>query len=1364
MSEACAEQVSRNWCKYHYCYKKLADPEPLSSLLRIDSTTEETRIMSAAWAKIGQEWHQTTALLDSGARASFASKDFLLSRGWKTGDSPASYERPSVADGRELANYGAYACEFCMVDTNQRRRVETLVFHVIDLKGVDFLMGMDWLKTANPGVDFATQAWRWPIAQEQIEVIEPQQFFDEHKDSSAIFAVTLSAVGDDPTQSKREVILPKQYREFEDVFSAESADLLPTGEHQDHAIETLEGKEPPYGPLYSLSKTELETLRAYLDANLARGWIRHSKSPAGAPIIFVPKKDGTLRLCVDYRGLNAVTIRNRHPLPLIEETLDRMVGAKVFTKLDLREAYHRVRIRKGDEWKTAFRTRYGHFEYLVMPFGLANAPATFQCYINRAMEGLVDRNCVVYLDDILVYSDNEIDHEKHVRAVLERLRRHGLYVKLDKCAFHVEQVEFLGFLVSSAGITMDPRRVDTIMSWPVPKSFREIQVFLGFANFYRRFIYRYSRVVAPITDLLKGMQQGKKTGPFIWPEGAAQAFRKLREAFTTAPILRHFDPELPIRVESDASGSAIAANMFQPASLENADRATSKHWHPVAFWSRKMSPQESRYEVHDQELLAIVMAFKEWRHYLEGSRFPVAVITDHNNLRYFMTTKELSKRQARWALKLAAYDFTIHYRAGKLNSADAPSRRPDYTVPAAVDENLPTLQNKLRNVSELGTQLLLNTRAGGQRPAKQGGDSKRKRNAPVAPTGRQGRGTALRLSAQVEKVAENLKDLIQVMGQYHNKVIQLPNRADNATPVQRSSGSAASNSELGELRELSPEDETSEDACVKAAPQNRRNIVQDALNPVAGTVGCNQLVPRLLAINVGDDETVYGRPLGDLKDLIALVQERDAFTRTKLRDLESHAERNPSTGDMWKIQDDLLYRRNAIYVPGDSALIGEIIRRHHDDALAGHWGVDKTVELIARKYFLDGAKAAVKAYVDTCEICQRTKARRHRQYGELSSLPQPGGPWQEISMDFITDLPECSRKACAYDSILVVVDRYTKMAKYYPTQKTCNAEELANLIVDNVVAQYGMPNGIVSDRGSVFTSHFWSGLCYHAKIKRRLSTAFHPQTDGQTERQNQTLELYLRIFCNWKQNNWLSLLPMAEFSYNNAAHSTTGMSPFFALYGFHPRMSFDIEANALEGEIPAARERAERLSKARNAMDERWKRAVEWQTNAYNKKHKPMTFKVGDEVLLATKHLRLQRPNRKLMDRFLGPFKVKEIRGSQAYELKLPDNYQIHPTFHVSLLEPYVRRSGALIEYPETGPVTVEGEDEYEVEEILDDRIARGKRQYRVRWKDWNSAHDTWEPEENLLHAGRVFKDWKRQNATTAQSSRKRGRPAKLKV
>lgn len=339
-------------------------------------------------------------------------------------------------------------------------------------------------------------------------VRDARAFQRDLRKAAVVYAVNLKKEEDLPE-------LPREIQDFDDVIIAGNVAGRPLPEGVEHAIDLEPGERPPFRPLYNLSVKELAALREYLEQALKNGWIKRSVSEAGAPILFVPKKDSSLRLCVDYRGLNAITKKNRHPLPLISETLDRLGRATVFSALDLKDAYHRIPIKRGDEWKTAFRTRYGHFEYNVMPFGLTNAPATFQAYINRAMVGLVDVCCVVYLDDILVYSDTREQHVRDLRAVLERLRRFALYASWKKCKFFTDEVAFLGYTVSTAGVSMDRSRVATVEDWPTPTTFREVQIFLGFANFYRRFIKQYAKIVGPLTALSKGAKNGKKIGPLL---------------------------------------------------------------------------------------------------------------------------------------------------------------------------------------------------------------------------------------------------------------------------------------------------------------------------------------------------------------------------------------------------------------------------------------------------------------------------------------------------------------------------------------------------------------------------------------------------------------------------------------------------------------------------------------------------------------------------------------------------------------------------------------------------------------------------------------------------------------------------------
>ena len=406
-----------------------------------------------------------------------------------------------------------------------------------------------------------------------------------------------------------------------------------------------------------------------------------------------------------------------------------------------------MRIKEGDKWKTAFRTQYGHFEYQVMLFGLTNAPGSFQGYINKILAEKLNIFVIVYLDDILINTkDPRKVHVKAVRWVLEVLRKYGFYANLKKCRFHQDEVRFLGFVISRDGIRMEEEKINTVKKWPESQSVWDIQIFIGFANFYRRFIKGFNKIAAPFIAMLKTTRSSvasvsrvnddevvgirgagrsdmsKKSAKFkkmksvhdlekpkFLTSEAKEAFNRLRQTFTKASILRHFNPECHTRIETDALSYAIGGVLSQltPNQVTSDDVIGSNvDWHPVAYFSRKMIPAETQYETHDGELLAIVEAFKTWRHYLEGCKHEVLVLTDHNNLCRFIDTKSLSSRQVRWAQELSRYHFRIDYRQGKANgAADALSRYPqrsaeeEETLRAENVKILHRLQSSLTKVS-----------------------------------------------------------------------------------------------------------------------------------------------------------------------------------------------------------------------------------------------------------------------------------------------------------------------------------------------------------------------------------------------------------------------------------------------------------------------------------------------------------------------------------------------------------------------------------------------------------------------------------------------------------------------------------------
>ena len=337
---------------------------------------------------------------------------------------------------------------------------------------------------------------------------------------------------------------------------------------------------------------------------------------------------------MDFQSLNKVTKKDRYPLPLIMDLSDTPWKARIYTKIDLQHAYHLVQIAEGDEWKTAFQTHYGSFEWLVMPFGLTNGPMAFQQFMNNIFRDLLDQCIVVYLDNILIYSNNPKQHTKHVREVLQQHQKHSLYAQAKKCEWHCNSVEFLGYIMSSKGLTMANEKICTILDWPKPWKVKDIQSFLGFAKFCRRYIHNYLEITVPLTRLT---WQG-----LTWDfnEDCHMAFKTLKEAFMRPSVLAHWKPDQQMVVETNTLDYALAA-ILSAYNMEGA-------LHPIAFHSHTFTSLELNYDVHDKELSAIFELFKRWRHYLEGSAKPIDVITDHKNLEYFSMMKLLTRRQALW--------------------------------------------------------------------------------------------------------------------------------------------------------------------------------------------------------------------------------------------------------------------------------------------------------------------------------------------------------------------------------------------------------------------------------------------------------------------------------------------------------------------------------------------------------------------------------------------------------------------------------------------------------------------------------------------------------------------------------------------
>ena len=469
-------------------------------------------------------------------------------------------------------------------------------------------------------------------------------------------------------------------RDFLDVFPDDLPGLPPEREI-DFPIDLVPGTAPISLPPYRMAPAELKELKAQFQELVDGGFIRPRNSPWGAPVLFVKKKDGTWRLCIDYIQMNNVTILNKYPLPRIDDLFDQLQGAKVFSKIDLRSGYHQLRIRESDIPKAAFRTRYGHYEFLVMSFGLTNSPASFMDLMNRVFRPYLDLFVIVFIDDILVYSRSELELDRHLGLVLQTLRRNQLYAKFNKCEFMLNRVGFLGHVVYADGIYVDPQKVEAVANWGQPTTVTEVRSFLGLAGYYRRFIEGFSKIAGPLHCLTR------KEVKFEWTDRCEGSFQTLKEKLTSAPVLTLPEGNEGFEVNNDASYLGLGCVLMQ-------------HKRVVAYASRQLKKHELNYPTHDLELAAIIFALKTWRHYLYGAT--CQIFTDHKSLKYLFTQKELNLRQRRWMELLKDYDCTIDYHPGKANVvADALSRKSTGSLSYMQTIQLP-LMVELR---ELGVEL-----------------------------------------------------------------------------------------------------------------------------------------------------------------------------------------------------------------------------------------------------------------------------------------------------------------------------------------------------------------------------------------------------------------------------------------------------------------------------------------------------------------------------------------------------------------------------------------------------------------------------------------------------------------------------------
>ncbi|GJT62018.1 hypothetical protein Tco_1005551, partial [Tanacetum coccineum] len=933
-------------------------------------------------------------------------------------------------------------------------------------------------------------------------------------------------------------------RDFPEVFPE---DLLgiPLARQVEFQIDLVPGAALVARAPYRLAPFEMKELAEQLQELSDKEFIRPNSSPWGASVLFVKKKDESFRMCIDYRELNKLTVKNRYPLPRIDDLFDQLQGSSVYLKIDLRSGYHQLRVRKEDIPKTAFRTRYGHYEFQVMPFGLTNAPAVFMDLMNRVCKPYLDKFVIVFIDDILIYSKNKGEHEEHLKLNLELLKKEELYAKFSKCEFWIPKVQFLGHVIDSKGIHVDPAKIESIKDWASPKSATEIRQFLGLAGYYRRFIEGFSKIAKPMTKLTQ------KNVKFDWGEKEEAAFQLIKQKLCSAPILALPKGSENFIVYCDASHKGLGAVLMQNEKV-------------IAYASRQLKIHEKNYTTHDLELGAVVFALKLWRHYLYGTR--CTVFTDHKSLQHILDIKELNMRQRRWLKLLSDYDCDIRYHPRKANVvADALSRK--------------------------------------------------ERSKP------------LRVRALVMTIGLNLP----------KQILEAQTKA------------------------LKPENLTAKDV----EGMLRQDLTKERLKPRA---------------------------------------------------------------------DGTLCLNNRSWLPCYGDLRTQVMHESHKSKYSIHPGSDKMYQDLKQLYWWPNIKANIATYVSKCLTCAKVKAEHQKPSGLLVQLEIPEWKWEKITMDFVTKLP---KMANGYDTIWVIVDSLTKSARFLPMRENDPMEKLMKLYMKEVVTRHGVPVSIISDRDGRFTSLFWQELHKALGTRLDMSTTYHPETDGQSERTIQTLEDMLRACVLDFGKSWYRHLPLVEFSYNNSYHTNIKVAPFEALYGRKCRSPVcwaEVGDAQLTG--PAIiHETTEKIVQIKSRIQA----ARDRQKSYANIRRKPMVFQVGDKVMLKVspwKGVVRFGKRGKLNPRYVGPFKVIKRVGTVAYKLELPQQLsRVHNTFHVSNLKKCLSDESLVI--PLEG-LRVDDKLHFVEEpvEVMDREIKQLKRSripiIKVRWNSKRGPEFTWEREDQF--------------------------------
>ncbi|KAG8720806.1 hypothetical protein FRC09_008934 [Ceratobasidium sp. 395] len=1066
-------------------------------------------------------------------------------------------------------------------------------------------------------------------------------------------------------------------------------------------------------------------MKAYLDT----GRWEFATGVNAIPMLLITKKgvegESTLRTVLDKREQNANTYKMSSPLPDIQEILWKVSKYPYRSLIDGKDAYKQIRVEPEDVPKTLFTTPSGTMTSKVMQIGDCNATATYQSLMNHIFAHAIGVYMHVFLDDIVVYTNTLEEHIQRVKEVFEVLRKQKVFLSPEKMQFLVEELHILSHIVDSRGIQMDPHKVESVVNWKVPNTKDQLLSFIGAVGY-----------LAPNCDGIR-IPMGILTARaslhkhWNWDATAQRAFEetkqivnKWRDHHRTA--IDYSEGAPPINLVTDASLTGASGVLSQGEDIKTAKIAM--------FWSGKFTPTQQNYPVHELELYAIKELFENFQYQLHGVKF--CIYTDNKSLINILTQKNLSGRQARWLEVINQFNFEIIHIPGEENEvADALSRiyadEPEGMV-QALSEYVPEDEDLIERMESAhirwdereGTTiplLVANAAIAPESPGSPGSPELETRPENISKEASEG---ASEQGPEEEASSEVNKQTLRRSGRERFPVIKYaaPAKAPkqkkkwSATKAPKQVTEGASSGSTPQTKQLAESEN-------KEANMTHQSGVSKEKEDQGAHIVNKEIEKKTL---------VYHDASPTLLDQIGDTYQSDT--------LMSKVYENPSHYNNFEIIDGIMYikekRGLAVCVPKDSAK-GEnlrelVIRESHE--LLKHAGSRKTLYAMRGRVWWESMVADVKQYCQSCNVCATAKSSTQSKIGLLVPLKRPETPWEQISIDFVGPLPESENLLGKWDMILVAVDHATNMIRIIPTKQTYKSKDVAEIMYENVYKIHGIPRVIISDRDSLFTATFWSESNRLMGIQTRMSSAYHPETDGATERANKTIGSMIRQCIKGKQNDWVKYLPGIEYAMNASVLDTTGYSPFYLNYGrVPPAMVWQTESQFTGVRRYLVRQR-EALIRAHDAIiGSRVK-----QTEQANKHRRAADFKVGDLVYLSSKNMRLPpRFSRKLTPKFIGPHRiVQEVTKGTTYKVDLPSALSargIHPVFHASLLRPHIPNDDR--KFPgrsEEQIIVLDKEpEEWAVDRILTHAGKGRDAEFKLLWK---SGDYSWEKHEHIRH------------------------------